>query len=162
MYYSQCSNRIQDQNQLMIEAPFHRFSLLDRLLPHDSSTARTEWLPTICWVSLTVRSVFIVFFYIQPVYLSTALLKHTELICQSVVDCGVLQLLVHACRSNDVPTLRHAALSLAHISVFGGVNSQGEMMRQHAIEWLFRLAFYPDEVVQYFACLATVVLSTNP
>ncbi|THD24374.1 Sterile alpha and TIR motif-containing protein 1 [Fasciola hepatica] len=90
------------------------------------------------------------------------LLKHTELICQSVVDCGVLQLLVHACRSNDVPTLRHAALSLAHISVFGGVNSQNEMMRQHAIEWLFRLAFYPDEVVQYFACLATVVLSTNP
>lgn len=91
-----------------------------------------------------------------------ALLKHTETMCDTVVENGGLRSLIYACRSSDLPSLRHAAVCLMSLALFGGSGSHSEMMRQHAIEWLFCLAFHQDEVIKYFACLTSAVLSTNP
>ncbi|KAK4472715.1 hypothetical protein MN116_003942 [Schistosoma mekongi] len=90
------------------------------------------------------------------------LLKHTETMCDAVVENGGLRSLIYACRSSDLPSLRHAAVCLMNLALFGGSGSHSEMMRQHAIEWLFCLAFHQDEVIKYFACLTSAVLSTNP
>ncbi|XP_018648156.1 putative sarm1 [Schistosoma mansoni] len=90
------------------------------------------------------------------------LLKHTETMCDTVVENGGLRSLIYACRSSDLPSLRHAAVCLMSLALFGGSGSHSEMMRQHAIEWLFCLAFHQDEVIRYFACLTSAVLSTNP
>ncbi|CAH8448221.1 unnamed protein product [Schistosoma guineensis] len=90
------------------------------------------------------------------------LLKHTETMCDTVVENGGLRSLIYACRSSDLPSLRHAAVCLMSLALFGGSGSHSEMMRQHAIEWLFCLAFHQDEVIKYFACLTSAVLSTNP
>ncbi|CAI2723568.1 unnamed protein product [Schistosoma spindalis] len=90
------------------------------------------------------------------------LLKHTETMCDTVVENGGLRSLIYACRSSDLPSLRHTAVCLMSLALFGGSGSHSEMMRQHAIEWLFCLAFHQDEVIKYFACLTSAVLSTNP
>ncbi|CAH8442735.1 unnamed protein product [Schistosoma turkestanicum] len=90
------------------------------------------------------------------------LLKHTETMCDTVVENGGLRSLIYACRSSDLPSLRQTAVCLMNLAVFGGSGSHSEMMRQHAIEWLFCLAFHQDEVIKYFACLTSAVLSTNP
>ncbi|CAH8485075.1 unnamed protein product [Heterobilharzia americana] len=90
------------------------------------------------------------------------LLKHTETMCNTVVEHGGLRSLIYACRSNDLPSLRQTAVCLMNLALFGGSEGHSEMMRQHAIEWLFCLAFHQDEVIKYFACLTSAVLSTNP
>ncbi|CAL8072144.1 unnamed protein product [Calicophoron daubneyi] len=89
------------------------------------------------------------------------LLKQTESLCRKLVDAGGLRILIYACRSNDVPTLRLAALGLANLALFGGTEGQNMMMLENAIIWLFHLAFHPDVIIKYFACLASVVLSAN-
>ncbi|CAH8475729.1 unnamed protein product [Heterobilharzia americana] len=78
------------------------------------------------------------------------LLKHTETMCNTVVEHGGLRSLIYA------------SVCLMNLALFGGSEGHSEMMRQHAIEWLFCLAFHQDEVIKYFACLTSAVLSTNP
>ncbi|KAA3674402.1 uncharacterized protein DEA37_0006721 [Paragonimus westermani] len=90
------------------------------------------------------------------------LLKPTEHMCQNVIDSGGVRNFVFACRSNDLLTLRHTALGFFNLALFGGRLGQIEMNRQHAIDWLFRLATYPDEWIAYFACLTSALLHTNP
>ncbi|KAF6768254.1 hypothetical protein AHF37_11695 [Paragonimus kellicotti] len=78
--------------------------------------------------------------YRECMALLEALLKPTEHMCQNVIDSGGVRNFVFACRSNDLLTLRHTALGFFNLALFGGRLGQIEMNRQHAIDWLFRLA----------------------
>ncbi|KAF5399824.1 Sterile alpha and TIR motif-containing protein 1 [Paragonimus heterotremus] len=100
--------------------------------------------------------------YRECMALLETLLKPTEHMCQNVIDSGGVRNFVFACRSNDLLTLRHTALGFFNLALFGGRQGQIEMNRQHAIDWLFRLATYPDEWISYFACLTSALLYTNP
>lgn len=78
-----------------------------------------------------------------------------------VIHYGGLRSVIYSCRSVHKNTLRHAAIALANLSLYGGSEDQAEMIRQHVADWLFPLAFSSDDVIHYYACLAIVVLSTN-
>ncbi|KAG5448856.1 NAD(+) hydrolase sarm1 [Clonorchis sinensis] len=66
--------------------------------------------------------------------------------------------LTFACRSKAVLTLRHAALNLVNLTVFGDVGAQLDVI----VIWLSTLALHLDVVVQYFALLSTAFLLTKP
>nr|CAH8829696.1 unnamed protein product [Trichobilharzia regenti] len=145
--------------------PSSKLSLSNTIPPYDDDQLQscghvTELLKNVigkCWEYREDVDI-----YREYLGILEPLLKHTETMCNTVVEHGGLRSLVYACRSNDLPSLRHTAVCLMNLALFGGSGSHSEMMRQHAIEWLFCLAFHQDEVIKYFACLTSAVLSTNP
>lgn len=89
------------------------------------------------------------------------LFKHSEDTCSKMISLNGLQAILYGCRSSNVETLRHCASALANLALYGGRNSQQTMIEQKAHVWLFPLAFNEDDNVQYYACLAIVVLVAN-
>ena len=90
-----------------------------------------------------------------------SLFKHSEETCAKVIKLGGLKSLLYSCRSFDKISLRHVAQALANLAIYGGTDSQYEMMVLKAPEWLFPLAFTNDDSIRYYACLAITTLSAN-
>lgn len=89
------------------------------------------------------------------------LFKHSEDTCSRIISLGGLQAILYGCRSSNIETLRHCASALANLALYGGPDSQEIMIHQKAHVWLFPLAFNEDDNIQYYACLAIVVLVAN-
>lgn len=89
------------------------------------------------------------------------LFKHSEETCTAIMALGGLQAILYGCRSSNIDTLRHCASALANLALYGGPEGQQTMIEQQAHVWLFPLAFNKDDNVQYYACLAIVVLAAN-
>jgi len=89
------------------------------------------------------------------------LFKHSEDTCSRIISWGGLQAILYGCRSSNIETLRHCASALANLALYGGPDSQQMMIEQKAHVWLFPLAFNEDDNIQYYACLAIVVLVAN-
>lgn len=89
------------------------------------------------------------------------LFKHSEDTCSKMISLGALQAILYACRSSNIETLRHCASALANLALYGGPEIQQTMIEEQAHHWLFPLAFNEDDNVQYYACLAIVVLAAN-
>ncbi|CAH1802596.1 unnamed protein product [Owenia fusiformis] len=90
-----------------------------------------------------------------------SLLKHSEETCRKIIDLGGLDALLYSCRSKDRLILRHCAVALANLAIYGGSENQIDMIAHKACEWLFPLAFSNDDSTRYYACLAIVTLSAN-
>ncbi|XP_013411302.1 sterile alpha and TIR motif-containing protein 1 isoform X6 [Lingula anatina] len=89
------------------------------------------------------------------------LFKHSEGTCGKVIHLGGLNVILYSCRAADQVTLRHCAVALANLAIYGGAENQEEMIKNNAPEWLFPLAFNEDDSIRYYACLAIGVLSAN-
>lgn len=89
------------------------------------------------------------------------LFKHSEETCHRMISLGGLQAILYGCRSSNIEVLRHCASALANLALYGGPEGQQRMIEQKAHVWLFPLAFNEDDNVQYYACLAIVVLVAN-
>ncbi|KAK2169940.1 hypothetical protein NP493_1169g00010 [Ridgeia piscesae] len=89
------------------------------------------------------------------------LFKHSENTCARVIRYGGLDTILYSCRTRDKLTLRHCAIALANLAIFGGTENQYEMILQKVPEWLFPLAFSNDDSIRYYAFLAISMLSAN-
>lgn len=89
------------------------------------------------------------------------LFKHSEGTCSDVIRLGGLDTVLFECRKNDVETLRHCAMALANLSLYGGADNQEAMINRKVPIWLFPLAFHNDDLIKYYACLAIAVLVAN-
>lgn len=89
------------------------------------------------------------------------LFKHSEVTCSDVIRLGGLDAVLFECRKNDVETLRHCAMALANLSLYGGADNQEAMINRKVPIWLFPLAFHNDDLIKYYACLAIAVLVAN-
>lgn len=89
------------------------------------------------------------------------LFKHSEGTCSDVIRLGGLDAVLFECRKNDVETLRHCAMALANLSLYGGAENQEAMINRKVPMWLFPLAFHDDDNIKYYACLAIAVLVAN-
>lgn len=89
------------------------------------------------------------------------LFKHSEVTCSDVIRLGGLDAVLFECRKNDVETLRHCAMALANLSLYGGAENQEAMINRKVPMWLFPLAFHTDDNIKYYACLAIAALVAN-
>ena len=90
-----------------------------------------------------------------------SLFKHSEDTCSKAIKLGGLDSILYSCRTSDLPTLRHCAVALANLAIYGGTDNQTEMIERKAPEWLFPLAFSEDDSIRYYAFLAIASLSAN-
>ena len=90
-----------------------------------------------------------------------SMFKTSEDTCQRLIDLGGLEVILYWCRSQDRLTLRHCAIALANLALYGGPENHSKMIQRKVPEWLFPLAFNRDDVVRYYACLAISVLVAN-
>lgn len=89
------------------------------------------------------------------------LFKHSEDVCSTIIALGGLEAILYGCRSSNIEILRHCASALANLALYGGPDSQQTMIEHKAHVWLFPLAFNEDDNIQYYACLAIVILLAN-
>lgn len=89
------------------------------------------------------------------------MMKHNEGTCSDVIRSGGLDAVLYQCMNDDIETLRHCAVALANLSLYGGPENQMVMLKRKAPNWLFRLAFHSDHCVKYYACLAIVTMVAN-
>ena len=89
------------------------------------------------------------------------LFKHSVETCSSLIRLGGLDSLLYSIRTSDINVLRHCAVALANLAIFGGRDNQTEMVSHKTAEWLFPLAFSNHDSVRYYAMLAVAVLSAN-
>ena len=90
-----------------------------------------------------------------------SLFKHNKDTCAHVIKFGGLEAILYSCRTLDTATLRHCAVALANLAIYGGEQNQHEMIAAKAPEWLFPLAFSNDDSIRYYAFLAIASLSAN-
>ena len=90
-----------------------------------------------------------------------SLFKISEEHCAQLVQLGALDAIVYWCRCNDRMTLRHCAMAVSNMALYGGHENQEEMIKHKVPEWLLPLAFNDDDSVRYYACLAISVLVAN-
>lgn len=90
-----------------------------------------------------------------------SMFKTSEDTCQRLIDLGGLEVILFWCRGQDRLTLRHCAIALANLSLYGGPENHSRMVNLKVPEWLFPLAFNKDDIVRYYACLAISVLVAN-
>ncbi|XP_025090144.1 sterile alpha and TIR motif-containing protein 1-like isoform X2 [Pomacea canaliculata] len=90
-----------------------------------------------------------------------SLFKTSEETCSRVIKLGGLDVLIYWCRCNDRITLKHCAIALSNLALYGGPDNQEEMAKHRVPEWLFPLAFIDDDSTRYYACLAIAVLVSN-
>ena len=89
------------------------------------------------------------------------LFDHSEETCGRVIEMGGLSTVVEECKSTDPETLRHCASALANAAIYGGSESQEEMIKNNVPKWLFPLLVNKDDTIRYYACLAIAVLCAN-
>lgn len=70
------------------------------------------------------------------------LFKHSEGTCSDVIRLGGLDAVLFECRKNDLETLRHCAMALANLSLYGGAENHEMMINRKVPMWLFPLAFH--------------------
>lgn len=87
-----------------------------------------------------------------------SMFKTSEDTCTRLIDLGGLEVILFWCRCQDRLTLRHCAIALSNLALYGGTENHGQMINLKVPEWLFPLAFNRDDVVRYYACLAISVL----
>ncbi|XP_052799930.1 NAD(+) hydrolase SARM1-like isoform X1 [Mya arenaria] len=87
-----------------------------------------------------------------------SMFKTSEDTCHRLIDLGGLEVILFWCRGQDRLTLRHCAIALANLAIYGGTENHAQMIRLKVPEWLFPLAFNRDDIVRYYACLAISVL----
>ncbi|XP_041349347.1 NAD(+) hydrolase SARM1-like [Gigantopelta aegis] len=90
-----------------------------------------------------------------------SLFKISEETCTKVISLGGLDVIIYWCRCSDRLTLRHCAMALANLALYGGPENQYAMAHNKVPEWLFPLAFIDDDSVRYYACLSIAVLVAN-
>jgi hypothetical protein len=90
-----------------------------------------------------------------------SLFKHNKETCAMAIQFGGLDSILYSCRTRDTSTLRHCAVALANLAIYGGEQNQHEMIAHKAPEWLFPLAFSNDDSIRYYAFLAIASLSAN-
>lgn len=90
-----------------------------------------------------------------------SLFKHNQDTCALAIRFGGLEAILYSCRTRDTTTLRHCAVALANLAIYGGEQNQQEMIAHKAPEWLFPLAFSNDDSIRYYAFLAIASLSAN-
>ncbi|KAK3603297.1 hypothetical protein CHS0354_007628 [Potamilus streckersoni] len=90
-----------------------------------------------------------------------SLLKTSEEICSRVIHLGGLDVILYWCRCSERLTLRHCAIALANLALYGAPDIHTDMIKHKVPEWLFPLAFNKDDSVRYYACLAISVLVAN-
>ena len=90
-----------------------------------------------------------------------SMFKTSEETCNRLIELGGLEVILYWCRSKDRLTLRHCAIALANLALYGGPENHGTMVNHKVPEWLFPLAFNKDDIVRYYACLAISVLVAN-
>jgi hypothetical protein len=90
-----------------------------------------------------------------------SMFKTSEDTCQRLIDLGGLEVVLFWCRCQERLTLRHCAIALANLALYGGPENHSQMIKMKVPEWLFPLAFNKDDVVRYYACLAISVLVAN-
>lgn len=90
-----------------------------------------------------------------------SMFKTSEDTCQRLIDLGGVEVILYWCRGQDRLTLRHCAIALANLSLYGGPENHSQMINLKVPEWLFPLAFNEDDIVRYYACLAISVLVAN-
>lgn len=90
-----------------------------------------------------------------------SMFKTSEDTCQRLIDLGALEVILYWCRSQERMTLRHCAIALANLALYGGPENHSQMIHNKVPEWLFPLAFNKDDIVRYYACLAISVLVAN-
>lgn len=101
-----------------------------------------------------------------PIFLASLcmlehLMKVADIHCFRACQLNALKPILHGCSLADVPTLRHCAMALANLALFGGPLCHMEMARRHVPEWLFPLAFSGDSIVKYFALFAISTMVSN-
>ena len=89
------------------------------------------------------------------------LFKHSEETCSKLIKFGGLDSLLYFIRTSDTKILRHCAVALANLAIYGGQDNQSEMISKKVAEWLFPLAFSSDDSIRYYAFLAIAALSAN-
>ena len=87
-----------------------------------------------------------------------SLFKTSEEACMKLIKLGGLDVILHWCKGQERLTLRHCAIALANLALYGGPDCHALMIKHKVPEWLFPLAFNKDDVVRYYACLAISVL----
>lgn len=90
-----------------------------------------------------------------------SLFKTSEETCSRVIKLGGLDVIIYWCRCSDRVTLKHCAIALSNLALYGGPENQLEMTIHKVPEWLFPLAFVDDDSIRYYACLAIAVLVSN-
>ena len=90
-----------------------------------------------------------------------SLFKHSVDTCARAIKYGGLDTILYSCRTSDKMTLRHCAVALANLAIYGGEENQYQMIAHKAPEWLFPLAFSNDDSIRYYAFLAITTLSAN-
>lgn len=90
-----------------------------------------------------------------------SMFKISEDTCQRLMDLGGVEVILYWCRGQDRLTLRHCAIALANLALYGGPENHSQMVNLKVPEWLFPLAFNEDDIVRYYACLAISVLVAN-
>lgn len=90
-----------------------------------------------------------------------SLFKHSQNTCAMLCKFGGLDTILYSCRTFDNSILRHCAVALANLAIYGGEENQHEMIEHKAPEWLFPLAFSNDDSIRYYAFLAIAALSAN-
>ena len=90
-----------------------------------------------------------------------SLFKHSQNTCNMLIKFGGLDTILYSCRTFDTSILRHCAVALANLAIYGGEENQHEMIEHKAPEWLFPLAFSNDDSIRYYAFLAIAALSAN-
>lgn len=90
-----------------------------------------------------------------------SLFKHSQNTCSMLIKFGGLDSILYSCRTFDTSILRHCAVALANLAIYGGEENQHEMIEHKAPEWLFPLAFSNDDSIRYYAFLAIAALSAN-
>lgn len=89
------------------------------------------------------------------------LFKHSEDTCSKLIRFGGLDSLLYSIRTSNTKILRHCAVALANLAMYGGQENQSEMISKKVAEWLFPLAFSSDDSICYYAFLAIAALSAN-
>ena len=90
-----------------------------------------------------------------------SLFKHSQNTCSMLIKFGGLDTILYSCRFFNTAILRHCAVALANLAIYGGEENQHEMIEHKAPEWLFPLAFSNDDSIRYYAFLAIAALSAN-
>lgn len=82
--------------------------------------------------------------------------------CTRIIDLGGLDSLLRACKScGDMKTMRHAAMALSNLAMFGGNENHSQLLARNVPEWLFLLASMQDDITRYYACLSICMLVSN-
>ena len=78
-----------------------------------------------------------------------------------VIQWGGLNMVLHECRKHDIQTLRHCAVTLANLSLYGGELTHEEIIKSKVPMWLSLLASHYNDSIKYYACLASAALVTH-